>query len=118
MRAMLILSTNDGPRFHSNMPISELAERDTGAIEESVVSSTPLVAKIMDRVTHETRLTPTEPHRARGLEPPDPNLGIHLTGVRRPAHEGLEATSHQTEPGEKNLDEPQRPCPTPLRSRQ
>ena len=30
--------TNDGPRFHSNMPISELTERDTRAIEASVVS--------------------------------------------------------------------------------
>ena len=38
--------------------------------------------------------------------------------VRRPAHEGLEATSGQTEPGEKNRDEPQWPCPTPLRSGQ
>ena len=84
--------TNDGPGFHSNMPISELTEHDTQAIEASVVSSTPPVVEIEDGVTHETRSTPTEPHRARGLEPPDPNLGIHLTGVRRPAHEGLEAT--------------------------
>jgi len=38
------------------------------------------------------------------------------TEVRRPAHEGLEAASCQIEPGEKNRDEPQRPCPTPLRS--
>ena len=28
------------------------------------------------------------------------------TGVRRPAHKGLEAASRQTEPGEKNADEP------------
>ena len=34
------------------------------------------------------------------------------------AHEGLEAASRQTEPGEKNRDEPQRPCLTPLRSGQ
>ena len=40
------------------------------------------------------------------------------TGVRRPAHEGLEAALHQTEPREKNLDEPQWPCLTPLRSGQ
>ena len=38
--------------------------------------------------------------------------------VRRPAHKGLEATSRRIEPGEKNRDEPQRPCPTPLRSGQ
>ena len=42
---------NDGPRFHSDMPISELAERDTRAIEASVVSSTPPVAETMDGVT-------------------------------------------------------------------
>ena len=40
------------------------------------------------------------------------------TRVRRLAREGLEAASCQTEPGEKNLDEPQRPCPTTLRSGQ
>ena len=50
--------TNDGPRFHSNIPISELTERITRAIEASNVSSTPLVVEIMDGVTHKTRLTP------------------------------------------------------------
>ena len=36
------------------------------------------------------------------------------TGVRRPAHEGLEATWHQTEPGEKtqmSLERPRVVCP-------
>ena len=42
---------NDGPRFHSNMPISELTEHDTRAIEASDVSSTPPVAETADRVT-------------------------------------------------------------------
>ena len=42
---------NDGPGFHSNLPISELTERDTRAIRASDVSSTPPVAKTMDRVT-------------------------------------------------------------------
>ena len=36
---------NNGPRFHSNMPVSELAKRVTQAIETSDVSSTPPVAK-------------------------------------------------------------------------
>ena len=45
---------NDKPRFHSNMPISELTERDTRAIEVSVVSSAPLVAETMDGVMHKT----------------------------------------------------------------
>ena len=39
---------NDGPRFHSNMPDSELTERVTRAIEASDVSSTPLVVETMD----------------------------------------------------------------------
>ena len=59
---------NDGPEFHSDIPVSELAKRDTRAIEASVISSTPLVVEIEDRVTHESRPTPTEPHRAWGLE--------------------------------------------------
>ena len=62
---------NDGPRFHSNVPVSELTERDTRAIEASVVSSTPLVVEIEDGVTHEIWPTPTDPHRAQGLEPAD-----------------------------------------------
>ena len=41
--------TNDGPGFHSNMPVSELTERVTRAIEPSDVSSTPPVVKTMDR---------------------------------------------------------------------
>ena len=41
-----------------------------------------------------------------------------LTEVQRLAHEGLKAASCQTEPGEKNRDEPQWPCLTPLRSGQ
>ena len=56
--------TNDRPGFHSNMPISELAERDTRAIEASVVSSTPLVVETADGVTHKTRSTHTKPNGA------------------------------------------------------
>ena len=83
MRAMPTPSVNDGPRFYSDMPVSELAEHDTRAIEASVVSSAPPVAKTVYRVTNETWPTPTDPHGAQGLEPSDPNLGIHMTGVRR-----------------------------------
>ena len=68
--------TNDGPRFHSNIPVSELAERNSRAIEASVVSSTPLIAETMDGVMHKTRPTPTEPNGARGFELPNPNSGI------------------------------------------
>ena len=52
--------TNNGPRFHSNVPISELTERVTRAIEASDVSSAPLVAKTVDGVMHETRPTPRQ----------------------------------------------------------
>ena len=41
---------NDGPRFHSDMPVSELTECVTRAIEASDVSSTPLVVETTDGV--------------------------------------------------------------------
>ena len=56
--------TNDGPGFHSDMPVIKLIERVTRAIEASDVSSTPLVAETVNGVTHETRSTPTEPNGA------------------------------------------------------
>ena len=42
---------NNGPGFRSNIPISELTECETRAIEASDVISTPQVAKTADRVT-------------------------------------------------------------------
>ena len=104
--------TSDKTGFRLNVPVSELAVRDTRAIKASVVSSAPPVAETTDGVTHETRPTTTEPAGARGLKPPDPKLGVDLTGVRRPAHEGLEATSRRTEPGEKMQISPSSLCPT------
>ena len=68
--------TNDGPGFHSDMPISELVERDTRAIKASVVSTTPPIAETTDGVTHKTQPTPIEPNGARGLKLPYPNSGI------------------------------------------
>ena len=56
--------TNDGPGFHSNMPVSELTERVARAIKASNVSSAPLVVETMDGVTHETQPTPSEPNEA------------------------------------------------------
>ena len=55
---------NDGPRFHSIITVSELTERVTRAVEASDVSSAPPVTKIVDEITHETQLTPTEPNEA------------------------------------------------------
>ena len=43
--------TNDGPGFHSNLPVSELTERVTQAIEASDVNSTPPIAETMDGAT-------------------------------------------------------------------
>ena len=53
MRAIPTPLVNDEPRFHSDMPISELTECDTQAIEASVVSSASLVAETEDGVMHE-----------------------------------------------------------------
>ena len=54
-------SANDGPGFHTNVPISELIERDTRAIEASVVYSAPPIAKIEDGVTRKLWPTPIRP---------------------------------------------------------
>ena len=56
--------TNNRPGLHSNVPVSELTERVTRAIEASNVSSAPPVAETADGVTHKTQLTPTEPNEA------------------------------------------------------
>ena len=42
---------NDGPGFHSNMPVSELTERITRAIRTSDVSSAPSVIETSDGAT-------------------------------------------------------------------
>ena len=70
IRAFADPITNDGPRFHSNMPVSELTEHVTQAIEASDVSSTPPVVETTDgATTTKTSLPSTGPllHvRARG----------------------------------------------------
>ena len=43
--------TSDGTRFRSNMPVSELTERVTRAIEASDVNSAPPVVETMDGAT-------------------------------------------------------------------
>ena len=111
MWALLTPSADDRPGFHSKIPVSELHEHDTRAIEASVVSSDPPVVETKDGVMHETWLTPTKLHRARGLKPPDPKLGDR---VRRLAHEGPEAASRRTRAKGENTDEPLWLCPTYL----
>ena len=114
MRAMPTLSADNRLGFHSDMPVSELTEHDTRAIEASVVSLAPLIAETEDGVMHEIRPTPTEPHGAQGLKPPDPKSGVQLTGVQRPAHEGPEAASRRIEQGEKTKMSLSGLCPTRL----
>ena len=70
---------NNGPRFHSTVPITELTERVTRAIEASDVSSAPLGAETMCGVTHGTRPTPTKPNGAQGLRSPNADSGNQLT---------------------------------------
>ena len=60
---------NDGPGFHSDMPVSELTECDTRAIKASDVSSTPPVAETTDGVTITKTGQPSiEPPLRVGLE--------------------------------------------------
>ena len=54
MRALPTPSADDGPGFHSNMPVSELIEHNTRAVEASVVSAAPLVVETKDGVMHES----------------------------------------------------------------
>ena len=114
MRALSTPSADDRLRFHSNMPVSELTERDARTIEVSVVSPAPLVVEIEDGVTHESRPTPIKLHVARGLEPPDP----------RSRHQGSKAglwraRGHLTsnkEPGEKTQMSLSGLCPARIKA--
>ena len=74
MRALPTPSANDGSGFHTNIPVSELIERDTRAIKESVANSAPPIAETEDGVTRKTWPTPIRPQGAQGLEPPDPRM--------------------------------------------
>ena len=57
-RALPTPSANDGPGFHTNVPVSELIEHDTRAIEASVVNSAPLAAETKDGVARENTADP------------------------------------------------------------
>ena len=52
------LVMNDRPGFHSIIPVSELTERVTRAIEASDVSSAPPIVKTTDEVTHKNSNQP------------------------------------------------------------
>ena len=66
MRALPTPSVNDGFRFHTNIPVSELIERDTRAIEASIINSAPSVAKTEDGVTRENTVDPYQTLRGSG----------------------------------------------------
>ena len=74
MRALPTTPANDGSGFHTNIPISELIERNTRAIRAIVVNSAPLVMETEDGVTRKTWPTPIRPQGAQGLMPLDPKL--------------------------------------------
>ena len=57
-RALPTPPANDGPRFHTNIPISELIEHDTRAIEASVINSAPPTVETEDGVTHKNKADP------------------------------------------------------------
>ena len=60
---------NNGPGFHSDMPVSELTEHVTLAIKASDVSSTPPVAETTDGVTiTKTRQPSTGPPLCMGAQ--------------------------------------------------
>ena len=65
-RALLTPSTNDGSGFHTNIPVSELIEHDTQAIEASIVNSAPPVVETEDRVTRENMADPYQTLRGSG----------------------------------------------------
>ena len=58
MRALPAPSTNDGSGFHMNIPVSELIERNTQAIEASVVNSAPPITETEDGVVRENTIDP------------------------------------------------------------
>ena len=71
------------------MPVSELIECNTRAVEASVVSSAPLVVETEDGVTRETRRPLSDP---KGLRSSTRPILDRETEVRRLAYEGPEAT--------------------------
>jgi hypothetical protein len=58
MRALPTPSANDGSGFHTNIPVSELIERDTQTIKASVINSAPLVTETMDGVARKNMADP------------------------------------------------------------
>ena len=57
------LVMNDGPRFHSDIPVRELTERVTRAIEASDVSLAPPIVETADAVNAQNSTNPFQAQR-------------------------------------------------------
>ena len=68
MRAPPTLSANDGPGFHTNIPVSELIEHDTRAIEASVINSAPPIMETEDGVTRKNTADPYQTLKGSGAQ--------------------------------------------------
>ena len=66
IRALLTSSANDGSKFHTNIPISELIEHDTRAIEASVINLAPPIVETEDRVMCENTAGPYQTLKGSG----------------------------------------------------
>ena len=64
-----------------NIPVSELIERDTRAIEASIINSTPPIAETEDGITHENTADPYQ--TLRGSRP-----RAARSKIERPRFEG------------------------------
>ena len=60
--------TNDGPRIHLNMPVSELTERITRAIEASDISSAPPIVRNRGRGNTQNSTDPYQAQRGSGAQ--------------------------------------------------
>ena len=78
MRAMPTLSADDGPGFHLDMPVSELTEHSTLAIEASVISDEDIT---------------TSSHTSQGEEEVQHRCPIHLSHGGGPVQLKLEPIS-------------------------
>ena len=81
MRALPTPSANDGSGFHTNIPISELIERNTQAIEASIVNSAPPVVETEDGVTRENTADPNQTPRGSAAR-------AARSSIERPRFEG------------------------------
>ena len=81
IRALPTPLANDGSGFHTNIPVNELIERDTRAIEASIVNSAPPVVETEDGVTRENTADPYQTLRGSGAR-------AARSKIERPRFEG------------------------------